>query len=53
MDVTRALRAARDAGVEVRRTELHRDGKIVLIMKEDPEHSAPDATPSDSTPIVL
>jgi hypothetical protein len=33
-DVTRALRAAGAAGCEVRRVEIDRDGKIVLVMIE-------------------
>jgi hypothetical protein len=33
-DVTRALRAAGAAGCEVRRVEIDRDGKIVLVLIE-------------------
>jgi hypothetical protein len=31
-DVTAALKAARDAGAEVARVEIDRDGRIVVIM---------------------
>jgi hypothetical protein len=30
-DVTRAIRAAKAAGVEIRRVEIARDGRIVII----------------------
>ena len=33
-DITRALRAAGAAGREVRRVEIDRDGKIVLVLIE-------------------
>jgi hypothetical protein len=33
-DITRALRAAVAAGREVRRVEIYRDGKIVLVLIE-------------------
>jgi hypothetical protein len=33
-DITRALRAAGAAGCEVRRIEISRDGKIVLVLTE-------------------
>jgi hypothetical protein len=48
-DITRALRAAGAAGCEVRRIEINRDGKIVLVLTEpaDPESKA------DSSEIVL
>ena len=32
-DLTRALRAARKAGVDVERVEVGRDGRIVLVLK--------------------
>jgi hypothetical protein len=32
-DLTRALRAARKAGVDVERIEFDRDGRIVLVLK--------------------
>jgi hypothetical protein len=32
-DLTRALRAARKAGVDVERVEIGRDGRIVLVLK--------------------
>jgi len=32
-DLTRALRAAQKAGLDVERAELARDGKIVLVFK--------------------
>jgi hypothetical protein len=51
-DVTRALRAADAAGREVRRVEMHRDGKIVLVMVEDTiEGSVPKSDEIDE--IVL
>jgi len=33
-DLTRAIRAARNAGVEVARAEIAKDGKIVIIIGE-------------------
>jgi hypothetical protein len=36
-DITRALRAAAGAGREVRRVEIDRDGKIILVLNEPPE----------------
>lgn len=32
-DIKRAIRAARAAGLEIERTEIRRDGRIVLIHK--------------------
>ena len=32
-DLTRALRAARKAGLDVERIEVDRDGRIVLVLK--------------------
>ena len=49
-DVTRAVRAVVAAGCEVRRVEIDRDGKIVLIMIEP---SAVEPQPSGSLEIVL
>ncbi len=37
VDLVRALKAAKKAGVDVARAELARDGKIVLVLKEDGE----------------
>ena len=34
-DVTRAVKAARAAGLDVVRTEIDRDGRIVLVHKAD------------------
>jgi hypothetical protein len=48
-DVTRALRAAGAAGCEVRRIEIDRDGKIVLVLVE----SADTDPKSVSQQIVL
>ena len=36
-DLTRALRAAKKAGVKVARAEVSRDGRIVLVLKKDGE----------------
>jgi hypothetical protein len=36
-DITRALRAAAGAGREVRRVEINRDGKIILVLIEAAE----------------
>jgi hypothetical protein len=48
-DVTRALRAAGAAGCDVRRVEIDRDGKIILVLIE-----RVDAEPkSDGSEIVL
>jgi hypothetical protein len=49
-DITRALRAADAAGCEVRRVEINRDGKIVLVMVEPAEIEPKSA---DSEKIVL
>ena len=37
VDLTRALRAAKKAGVNVARAEVARDGKIVLVLSKDNE----------------
>jgi hypothetical protein len=37
VDLTRALRAAKKAGVDVARAEVARDGKIVLVLRKDGE----------------
>jgi hypothetical protein len=49
-DVTRALRAADAAGRPVRRVEIDRDGKIVLVMIEPPDA---EPKPAGSDDIVL
>jgi hypothetical protein len=41
-DVMRAIKATRAAGLEIQRTEIERDGRIVLIHKQG---SIPDDTP--------
>jgi hypothetical protein len=53
LDVTRALRAAVAAGIEVQRIEIHKDGKIVLVTSKLSEQAepAPKSIPSDQ--IVL
>jgi hypothetical protein len=43
-DVTRALRAAAKAGLKVHRTELRRDGSILLDF--DPPATAPQDDPN-------
>jgi hypothetical protein len=48
-DITRALRAAGAAGREVRRVEIDRDGKIVLVLIEQ-QNVEPK---SDGSEIVL
>jgi hypothetical protein len=48
-DVTRALRAAGAAGREVRRVEIDRDGKIVLVLIEQ-QNVEPK---SDGSEVVL
>jgi hypothetical protein len=37
VDLVRALRAAKKAGIEVVRAEVQRDGKIVLVLNKDGE----------------
>ena len=37
VDLTRALRAAQKAGLDVERAEVARDGKIVLVFKRKGE----------------
>jgi hypothetical protein len=49
-DITRALRAVSAAGCEVRRVEIDRDGKIVLVMIEPAESESKSA---DAAKIVL
>jgi hypothetical protein len=48
-DVTRALRAVGAAGCEVRRIEINRDGKIVLVLTE----SSDAESPTQGSEIVL
>jgi hypothetical protein len=42
-DVTKALKAARAAGLDVARTEISADGRIVLVHKLDASLSPADA----------
>jgi hypothetical protein len=35
VDLIRALRAAKKAGVEIKRAEVAKDGKIVLVLNSD------------------
>jgi hypothetical protein len=51
-DVTRALRAADAAGCPVRRVEIDRDGKIILVMVDPPEDQPPQK-PARPAEIVL
>jgi hypothetical protein len=51
-DVTRALRAADAAGRPVRRVEIDRDGKIILVMIEPAEDQPPEK-PARPAQIVL
>jgi hypothetical protein len=47
-DLTRAIRAARNAGVEVARAEIAKDGKIIIIIGEPAGSSADiELTPDD------
>jgi len=46
-DVTRALRAAQKAGVEISRVEISRDGKIVIVTAAHPAVQD-DLTPLDT-----
>jgi hypothetical protein len=56
-DLTRALKGARAAGIEIERFEIDKDGKIVVIAEKSPESPCdgedernewddPDDTPS-------
>ncbi len=45
-DLTRAIKAARNAGVEVARAEIAKDGKIIIIIGE----TAGSSTDIESTP---
>jgi hypothetical protein len=42
-DVVRAIKASRAAGLEIERTEIGRDGRIVLIHKPRIPDDTPDA----------
>jgi hypothetical protein len=44
-DVTRALRAAAAAGIEVRRVEIDKDGKIVVVTCKPKEEIQDAETP--------
>lgn len=44
-DVSAAMKAARDAGFGVRRVEITRDGKIVIVTGEPELAEADDAAP--------
>jgi hypothetical protein len=37
-DLTRALKAARKAGVEVERVEIGQDGKMVVVLSREGSH---------------
>jgi hypothetical protein len=51
-DVTRALRATVAAGIEVRRVEIDKNGKIVLVMVDSTEDQ-PSEKPARPAQIVL
>jgi len=53
LDLTRALRGAGAAGRDVRRVEIDRDGRIVLVLADDAEPAESEAKPPASTDIVL
>jgi hypothetical protein len=44
-DVTRAIKAAQIAGIDVHRVEIDRDGKIIVVTAE-PASAAPDTETS-------
>jgi hypothetical protein len=46
-DVTRLLRAAEAAGVEIARIEIDRDGKIIVVTGK------PEAAPNEKGEIIL
>jgi hypothetical protein len=46
-DVEAAIKATRDAGCEVQRIEIDRDGKIVIVTGRPVETTAPPANPWD------
>lgn len=47
-DLTRAIRGARKAGVNVTRAEIGKDGTIILVVgKSDHVSSSPESTPDD------
>jgi hypothetical protein len=47
IDVARALKAAKAAGFQVRRFEIHTDGKIsVAVLADEGEKSPEDTNPS-------
>jgi hypothetical protein len=48
IDVTRALKGARKAGVDVARVEIDRDGKITVVAGKQSEPNADDALSSDT-----
>jgi hypothetical protein len=45
-DVTRALRATAAAGIAVRRIEIDRDGKIVIVTTQQTSNENSDADPT-------
>ena len=41
-EITRCLRAARDAGIPVARFEISRDGKVIVIAGDPEQRSEPN-----------
>jgi ABC-type sugar transport system substrate-binding protein len=41
-EITRALRAARDAGIPVARFEIGRDGKVIIIAGDPGQRNEPN-----------
>ncbi len=48
IDLTRAIRGVRDAGVDVARAEITKDGKIIIVVGEAGNTSSnAESTPDD------
>jgi hypothetical protein len=47
LDVTRAVKAVVAAGCEVRRVEIDRDGRIIVVMVESDDSESVKAAPAD------
>jgi hypothetical protein len=51
-DLTRALKGARAAGIEIQRVEIDKDGKIIVVTGEPKEAIQGDETPEDLRELI-